>query len=169
MVKRLSLGLAKGVLVGGAIAALLIYGFGLSAFGTGLAYLTAVLVGVLTGLIAGKPIWAKDARIEAGLKAFVGSLVAAAAMFGLRKWVGINLDLGAFGVGTVGELPIVSLPIIATVLALFYEIDNSGADKAAKDSAPEKKRVDAPPDSLSEALQDHADEEPAEREARHKH
>ncbi len=170
MLKRLLLGLVKGGLVGGAFALLMIHGFGLNAFGALLAYILAVVVGVVTGLIAGKPIWAKDARIEAGLKAVAGAVVGALLMFALRSWANISLDLGAYGNGVIGELPIVALPMVATILALFYEVDNTGATAAAAaeaEAAPQKARIaegSGAEQSLADALlEDDAAEERARR------
>src|SRR5258708_26985803 len=83
MLKRLLIGLAVGILVGG------LAGYGLfqvlpSAMAGGLGYVFAAVVGVLVGLVAGKPIWAKGAAVEAGLKAGIGALLACAILFGLR-------------------------------------------------------------------------------------
>lgn len=146
MLKRALIGLAKGLLIGGVLAAILVKGLGVAVFGALLAYPLAVLVGVITGLVAGKPIWAADGRIEATLKAVVGALVGAGAMFALRTWVGANVDLSALGAGqgALGELPAVSLPLISTALALLFELDNTGEpaeDSGKKRVAPEKARV----------------------------
>jgi hypothetical protein len=142
MLTRILLGLVKGVVVGGAIGALVLYGLSMSVFPAWLAYVAAVVVGALTGLVAGKPIWAKDARIEAGLKSAAGAIIAALGMFAVRKWVTIPLDLGSLGKGLVGDLPIASLPLISTVLALLFEADNTGDDgeKGEKSETP-KTRV----------------------------
>jgi hypothetical protein len=170
MLKRLLLGLVKGGLVGGAFALLMIHGFGLNAFGALLAYILAMVVGVVTGLVAGKPIWAKDARIEAGLKAVAGAVVGALLMLALRSWANISLDLGAYGNGVIGELPIVALPTVATLLALFYEVDNTGATAAQAEEKekdkPERARIaeGAAGSSLAdELLEDDAAEERARR------
>ena len=90
MLKRLLFGVVKGILVGGILGLLFVKALGLTAFGAVLAYLAAVVTGVLTGLVAGKPIWAEGARIEAGLKAFVGALVGAGAI--VRKGSEIGAD-----------------------------------------------------------------------------
>ncbi len=71
MLGRLLIGIVKGLMVGSLL------GFGLVKLGAAMpiavvAYLAAAVTGVLIGLVAGKPIWAKDAKIEAGTKAFVG-------------------------------------------------------------------------------------------------
>ncbi|PIE05592.1 MAG: hypothetical protein CSA75_03960, partial [Sorangium cellulosum] len=64
-------------LVGGTVAALAVKVFGIATMGAILAYPLAVLVGVVVALLAGKPFWTKDARIECGLKAGFGALLAA--------------------------------------------------------------------------------------------
>ena len=103
MAKRMILGLIKGLLVGGVVALVLVKGLGVVSFGAALAYVAAVATGALTGLVAGKPVWARGARIEAGVKAFAGALLAAGAMFVLRTWGDFSLDLSAYaaGVGVV--------------------------------------------------------------------
>jgi hypothetical protein len=140
MVKRLFVGLLLGALLGAILAAVLVQGLGVMSFdewalGAAGAYLAAALTGVLTGLVAGKPIWSADGKIEAGLKAFFGALIALGGMFVLRQWVHLNVDLSAFkashGPAEIGQLPAVSLPIIAAVLAGFFELDNT--DDADKD------------------------------------
>ena len=90
MLRRLLVGLILGAIVGGLVAAGLVAGLHVLLFagttGVVLAYLTAAATGVLTGLVAGKPIWASGAKIEAGLKAFFGALIAAGLMFAARRW-----------------------------------------------------------------------------------
>ena len=139
MLKRTLVGLLKGIVVGAVLGLAVVYGLGMPVFAAWVAYLAAVLTGALTGLVAGRAIWEKGARIEAGLKAAAGAVVAAGAMFAIRKWLNVPADLGALGKGLLGELPIASLPLIATGLALFFEIDNTGESA----QPPAKKRVDA--------------------------
>jgi hypothetical protein len=95
MLIRLVLGLLKGLAIGGLV------GFGLAKLGLAapaalFAYTAAALVGALVGLIAGKPIWAADGRIEAGLKAGFGALLATGLM-ALARSLGFAMpvDLGA--------------------------------------------------------------------------
>lgn len=139
MIKRLVVGLVLGIVIGGALAAALVKGLGVTTFvagGWALAYLAAAATGVVTGLVAGKPIWSADGKIEAGLKAFFGGLLAAGAMFALRSWVKVDVDLGALGAGAgpVGELPAVALPGIAALLAAFFELDNTGDGASDKET-----------------------------------
>jgi hypothetical protein len=154
MVRRLFAGLIVGLLVGCAVAAALVAGLrvhefaDLGAGGVVLAYLAAALTGVLTGLVAGKPIWASNAKIEAGLKALFGALLGAGLLFALRQWAGgVTADLGFIGAGhgSVGELPAASLPLLAALLGAFFELDNTGGGEEDADKRParvsERKRV----------------------------
>src|SRR5579862_9499803 len=98
MFRRLIVGIVVGVVTGALVAAAMIKGLGIVTLGSTafLAYAAAAVTGIVIGLVAGKPIWAKGAWIEVGLKAFFGALLAAGAMFALRKWVGVDVDLSAF-------------------------------------------------------------------------
>jgi hypothetical protein len=151
MFKRLFVGLVIGLVMGGLAATLLVKGLGVLTFaGTGgalfLAYVAALVTGASIALVAGKPVWAKGAWIEVGLKAFFGSLLAAAGMFALRRWGGMPVDLSKLGAGTgtLGSLPATSLPIIATVLSVLFELDNTDppeAKVAAKPAASQRVAV----------------------------
>jgi hypothetical protein len=121
---------------------------------------------VIIGLVAGKPIWAKDAKIEAGTKAVVGALLGAGLMFAVRKWLTMPLPLpesviSALGTAkdaqalNFGNFAMTSLAAIAALLGGFYDADNtpepaqdaskaSGAKAAAPDSP--KKRITASAD-----------------------
>ncbi len=135
MLKRLIVGLILGLVIGAAIAAALVQGAHMVEFSNAVfAYLAAAATGVITGLVAGKPIWSADGKIEAGLKAFFGVLLGIGAMFVLRTWVQVPVDLSFLkaGAGALGSLPAASLPLIAAVLAGFYEMDNSPDPEADK-------------------------------------
>ncbi|MFO0743352.1 MAG: hypothetical protein U0270_46205 [Labilithrix sp.] len=165
MVKRLFVGLFLGAVIGAVAAAILIQVMSLRTFGPVMAYLSAIVTGVVTGLVAGKPIWSGDGKIEAGLKAFFGGLLALGGMFALRQWVHTELDLASIkaGAGEVGSLPAVSLPLIAGVLAAFFELDNSG-DKEG-DKKDEKKGGDAKASGKQvRVAKDEAEEEEEEEE-----
>lgn len=145
MLKRLIVGLVLGGVIGAVVAAVLVQGLGWLTFPNGIvAYLAAAATGVVAGLVAGKPIWSADGKIEAGLKAFFGALLGLGGMFALRSWVNFDLDLETLkaGHGTIGQLPAASLPLIAMLLAGFYELDNSGSsdkkDEESKDGASSK-------------------------------
>jgi hypothetical protein len=155
MLRRLLIGLVKGLLIGGILTAVLIKGFGVAVFGALVAYLAAVVAGAVTGLVAGKPFWAKEARIEVTLKAVVGAAIATASMFALRKWVPTELDLSALGAGAgqLGALPAASLPLITTFLAVVFELDNTNEVPATDERAalaPPKQRVPGAEGELAE-------------------
>lgn len=154
MLRRILFGLLKGALVGGVLGALLVFGLGMPVMQPWLAYLAAVVTGALTGLVAGKPIWTAGARVEAGLKAAVGAVIAGLGMLALRKWLNVNLDLGALGKGGLGSLSIASLPLIATVLGLLFEADNTGEEgppETKKRVEPDKLRLPGEAETLEES------------------
>ena len=170
MLVRLLLGILKGIVLGGLL------GFGLAklgfpAPGALLAYPAAALTGILVGLVAGKPIWAADGRIEAGLKAGFGALLGLGLMFALRKWVSVPLPFQVAGLtaegATLGGTALTSLALIGALLGGFYDADNTpepeGDGKAAEGKkASSGKRIasQAEPD-LEEEL-----DEPAQKRTR---
>jgi hypothetical protein len=131
MLKRLVVGLILGLVIGGLI------GYGLfqvlpTVMGGVLGYAFAAATGVIVGLVAGKPIWAKGGAIEAGLKAFVGALLACGMLFGLR-FLSLKIPaLAGFPEAEIGRHPLASLMAISTLLALFYEADNTPEPEEAK-------------------------------------
>jgi hypothetical protein len=179
MLKRLIVGLILGTVIGAVVAAVLVQGLGMAMFSNAVfAYLAAAATGVVTGLVAGKPIWAADGKIEAGLKAFFGILLGLGGMFALRTWANVHVDLTALqaGAGPLGYLPAASLPLIAGVLAAFYEIDNSpsadsdkkdedasGSASSSKKGAGKKVRVEAADESAED---DEVDEPVAKKKGR---
>lgn len=145
MLKRLVSALLAGALPGAAAAfALSELGGAGSSFAV---YAAAAMVGVLTGLFAGRPIWAKSAKVEGLLKSVAGLFISVTVLFGVRKWLpGVTLDLGAFGAGSgpIGNLPWVVLPAIGVALALVLEID----DAIGADPVPVQRRVKVEQDAL---------------------
>jgi len=137
MLGRLLIGIVKGLMVGSLL------GFGLVKLGAAvpgviLAYLAAAVTGVLVGLIAGKPIWAKDAKIEAGTKAFVGALLALGLMAAARTWLLVELPVSFGSLApehgahlTLGGFAMTSLAAIAALLGGFYEADNDSTGEEA--------------------------------------
>jgi hypothetical protein len=171
MLGRLLLGILKGLVLGGLV------GFGLLKLGWAfpgaiVAYLAAAVTGILIGLIAGKPIWAKDARIEAGMKAGVGALLAVGLMFAARKWLTMEVPAGLLAVtgavapkeaggSTLGHFAMTSLAAITAVLGGFYDADNTPEPEKAEgkdEKKPDQKaRIAQPP--ADEELEDEAAEE----------
>ncbi|MGO8991777.1 MAG: hypothetical protein ACLQVI_00505 [Polyangiaceae bacterium] len=162
MLRRLFVGLLIGAIVGGLVAAGVIAGLGMLKLTGIFAYVFAAATGTLTGLVAGKPIWASGGQIEAGLKAFFGALLAAGGMYAIRAWLHFDVDLSIAhaGSGHLSELPGAFLPIIGAVLGGFYELDNTpeAKDGGASKSGKGGPRVAA---SVRVAEEAEAEEEPA--------
>lgn len=125
------------------------------------AYLLAPIAGVLVGLVAGKPIWAKGARIEAGLKAAFGAALGAALMFTLRRWGHVNVDFSAIGLGQgqLGTHPATALPIVTTLMALLFEVDNmfGGGEDKKGGGTPTRKRIATSEDAGAQEQEEAAD------------
>ena len=187
MIGRLLFGIIKGIIVGGLVGFALAK-MGFVAPGAVIAYIGAAVTGVLIGLVAGKPIWAKDAKIEAGMKAVVGALLGAGLMWAARRWLGgvpIPFSLGALAepsrslhetgsFGTVGGLALTSLPVVAGLLGAFYEVDNTPAastdekksEPAKADAGKAAPKLSAP--DMKKLLEeiDEEDDAPAEKRQR---
>lgn len=139
MLGRLLIGIVKGLVVGGLI------GFGLVKLGMALpgaliAYLAAAVTGVVIGLVAGKPIWAKDAKIEAGAKAVVGALLGVGLMAAARHWLTMALPIQVPNLApegaTLGAFSMTSLAAIAALLGGFYDADNDATGEEATPPSP---------------------------------
>lgn len=169
MLGRLLVGIVKGIVLGGLL------GFGLLKLGQAVpiavvAYVAAAVTGILIGLIAGKPIWAKDAKIEAGMKAGVGALLGMGLMFAARRWLtmpvpGVLLDATRAQIQgaapTLGTFSLTSLAAIAAVLGGFYDADNTPEPEKAEaqgdKAASPKARIAQPPND-EELEEEHAEE-----------
>lgn len=136
MIKRAASGLAKGLLVGALIAAALVFGLERASLMPAAAYVMAGLAGVLTGLVAGKPIWHEGARIEAGLKAFFGSLLGVGALYALQRWAPLPAALVPLGRSFPGDVSVVAFPLIAALIGLIYEVDNTPSAEGPVPAAP---------------------------------
>lgn len=170
MLKRLLLGLVIGLVVGAAFAALLVGALHISFASTPLAFVFAAIAGMVTGMVAGKPIWAKGGAIEAGLKAFFGAALAVGAMFALRQWgQAFQLNMSFVHDGDtaqpVSNLASVSLPLITTVLGIFFGLDNTPAPEEEKDRKAPSKKAALPPKSVSRVAAAEAVGEEEEAEA----
>ncbi len=170
--KRLLIGMVLGMILGGVVAAILVQGLGL-AVTTGstavVAYLAAGATGLVTGLVAGKPVWAAEGKIEAGLKSFFGMLLALGGLFALRTWVHVPVNLEALkaGAGEIGALPAVYLPVLAGVLGGFFELDNdTSEDKEKKEGEGAKVRVAAKSEDEALAEEEDLEDEPAAKKRR---
>ena len=134
MLRHLLLGLMEGLVIGLALGAGAARGLGLSAPGGIVLALLSAGAGFLVGLVAGRPVWARDAKTEAMLKAGVGAAGAAGLSLAARHWLKVSLNLSAFhlGAGPAGMLSSAVVPLVATVLALFFELDDSKDEAKSK-------------------------------------
>jgi hypothetical protein len=167
MLRRLIFGMVVGLFVGGALAAGFARLIGTSFLLPGgffIALGAAALVGALTGVVAGKPIWADGAKVEA--------LLGAGGMLALRRWGGDFPGpewLG--GHAPIGQLPEVSLPLLAAALGALFGLDNvpdATQARGAPSAAGARKRVaaGAPSRGAADATSDAADEDGAELDPR---
>jgi hypothetical protein len=149
MLRRFLLGLTEGLVLGLALGVASARGLGLGSPGAVVALLLGAGAGFGIGLVAGRPIWARDAKTEALLKAAAGALGGLGLSFALRRWLNVHVDLSMFslGAGAAGQLSVVTLPVITTLLALFFELDDDGARAAKRPLIPdrEKQRVAGEP------------------------
>jgi len=165
MVKKAVLGLVEGALIGGVVffALLRLH----AAWSPVVAYAAAALVGALVGAVAGKPIWAREARLEGLLKSLAGAFIAVTAMYGARKWLmGLEVSLEALGggAGPIGEVPGAALPSIGAGLGFVFQMD----DAFGGDGPPPRQRVAEGPEVQPERAEDDQSEG-SEQRARSEH
>jgi hypothetical protein len=165
MLLKVLLGLFEGALIGGIVS----FGFLRfhAAWSPGIAYAAAAVVGALVGTVAGKPIWAREAKLEGLLKSLAGAFIAITAMYGARKWLSgihVNLDALGGGAGPIGEVPAAALPLIGAGLGFVFQID----DASGGDAAPPRQRVETTPPAR-EVGADGEETEHAEQRARGEH
>jgi hypothetical protein len=172
VIGRLLLGLLKGLVIGALV------GYGLAVAGIGwpfMFYVGASMVGAMVALVAGKPIWAKDARIEVGMKALAGAILAPGLMWLVRSFVSVGLPFDVAmlpGLGalqsqgmTLGTFSVSALAMVAAMLGGFYDADNAVGDSGeagARVAATKKKRV---ADGETAAIEEAAEAEAIEAEA----
>ncbi|MEO8906152.1 MAG: hypothetical protein ABI627_31910 [Polyangiaceae bacterium] len=146
MLRRILLGLFEGLVIGLTLGVGAARGLGLIAPGGVTAWLLGAGTGLVVGLVAGRPVWSRDGKTEALLKAGAGALGGAGLSFAAGHWLKAPLDLSAFqlGVGAYGMLTGAVLPLVATALALFFELDDDGAGRAPARLATGSKRQRLP-------------------------
>jgi hypothetical protein len=133
MLKRLVVGLFKGLVVGLAIGAGIQYGLGWQVPSGGLlGYLLAMGAAGTAGVFAGKPPWHEGAWIEAALKGMVGVGLGALAYWAAVSWAAIRVPLPGLGEPDVWTaLPVLFLPLIAGVYGSLVELDNTDGEQQA--------------------------------------
>jgi hypothetical protein len=142
MILRLLFGLVKGLVVGGLLGLGLVQ-LGMGTPGALVAYLGAAAAGVIVGLVAGKPIWAEGGRIEAGLKAGVGALLAMGLMWLSRSFLaGVGLGFAGLSSAALGTYAVTSLGLVAAVLGGFYDADNTPTVEGEDAASGKKVRIE---------------------------
>lgn len=146
ILKRLGIGLLKGLLVGAAVGAGFQVGLGWGETPGLLGYLLAMGAGATAGILAGTPPWKAEAWIEAVLKGLFGVGVGAGIYWLGSSFVafGVPFALPNADAGTPWtQLPLVYASVIGAFYGAFVELDNTG-DGGTKTGAP--KRRGAAPD-----------------------
>jgi hypothetical protein len=173
LLARFVMGLIKGLIIGGLIG----YGLavaGMATPGALIVYPLAAAVGIFVALFAGKPIWAKGARIEVGMKAGAGAILAPGLMWLVRQFLTMNVpfDVSSLpgldavaGTPEIGMFVVSSLAVVAALLAGFYEADNQPQPQEEGAATPTQKKRVAAGDGGRAAEAEAAEVEAAEAEA----
>lgn len=142
MVKRLLLGLLKGLVIAGALGALFFYAFGMHAVtGVG-AFLLAGLATLLAGVFAGQPPWKTGAWIGSVLKGVFGFGLGAGLYWVLQRFApatDISSVLRSTEPTTIATAPLTFMPIIASIYTMLVEIDDGAEEGSTADPALMKK------------------------------
>lgn len=128
MLKRLIIGVIKGLLVGAAIGSALHFGLGWTTAAGLLAYLLAMGAGATAGVLAGKPPWRQQAWIESVLKSVAGLGVGALAYWAASSWLAAPLPFDIPGIASETPWTEMTLGITTATAAAFgalVELDNT--------------------------------------------
>ncbi len=127
MVKRLLFGMLKGLFIGGAIGALVHFGFSTPTIDSFMNYPLYALVGALSGALAGRPPWQQGAWVASILKAVFG-LVLGAGLYalGAKFLPAAQLPLPNGANVSLANQPMFFAPLLAMAYATFVELDDGG-------------------------------------------
>lgn len=134
---RAILGLVKGAVVGAGLG----YGALQLGLGAGVSgYLVSALVGFVTGIVCGRPLWRQETLWTPVVKGLVGAAVCSLILFGARKFLG-GLTIPLPASLNVPERPWAQVPLLyGAVLGIVYgilvEIDDGGAAAEKAGSTP---------------------------------
>ena len=133
---RALLGLFKGGLIGAAI------GFGafrLGIDGGVLGFAVYGLVGLLVGLLVGRPPWRQETIWTSILKSLFGLLIAMGLYWGARKLLGQTHLAFATGLGApdkpLVDIPFLLGPVVGALYGIFVEVDDTGGSAPAPRSS----------------------------------
>ena len=165
MLKRLGLGLLKGLVIGAGVGALLHFGLGWITVGSALfGYLLAMATGATAGVLAGKPPWRQAAWIEGVLKAVFGLGFGALAYWVSSKWLGFGLPelIPGLDAGLLWTDSTLLMPtVVAGLFGTLVELDNTDTDEPKGAKRGPKVRVKAGAEAPAEVVE--AAERPASK------
>ncbi len=170
MLKRLGIGLLKGLVLGAAAGAALHFGLGLGSVGVIAGFALAMLTGAIAAVVSGRPPWQKGAWIESLLKGGAGLALGALVYFLAWKFAsfGLPFALGSVPAGTQWtQVPLLVAPTIAALFGGLVELDNTGDDGAKPGDKKANVRV-AADDAAEQQEEVPADEPHEERRGRKK-
>jgi hypothetical protein len=128
MLKRLLLGIVKGLALGVLVGAIFHFALGW-AMAPGLSgYLIAMGTGATAGIVAGRPPWRREAWLEGALKAVVGLLLGLGLHWLARTYAAWALPFDLWGVpeGTPWtDAPLLYAPVVAAFYGALVELDNA--------------------------------------------
>ena len=142
MVKRLLLGLLKGLVIAGALGALFFYAFGLQAVSGVAAFLLAGLATLIAGIFAGQPPWKKGAWIGSILKGLIGFVLGTGLYWLVQKFAptaDMQTLLRASEHTTIAQAPLLFMPMVGAVYAMLVEVDDGAEEGSTADPANDKK------------------------------
>lgn len=169
MLRRFLLGMLKGILIGGLVGSLWVFGLGLPLMAGFPSYLAAIFTSVCVALLAGKPIWARGAWIEVLLKSIAAALLGSGVLYAVRNWLDTLVSAGPLGQGALSELPLLMLPLVATLLAVFFELDNTDEPGTESSNANSRRQRIAADDATDHAIEpEHESERVEPPRANHK-
>lgn len=127
MLKRLILGLVKGLVLGGVVGAAITFGLATASLGGVAAYALYALVAAFAGVLAGRPPWVKGAWVESVLKGLFGVAVGVGLYALASRFLLMPLPNLAGGEPLAAALqPMLMAPAIGAIYAALIELDNTG-------------------------------------------
>jgi hypothetical protein len=144
MLKRLLIGLLKGILIGGALGAAMHFAMKGHTFGPEgvLPFLFYGAVVGITGVFAGQEPWKQGAWISSILKGVFGFLMGMGLFWVSRRFLGTVPAPGVAALGLSGAkfvaAPLLLSPALSTVYSTLVELDDGGEQAAADDASNKK-------------------------------
>ncbi|MEI8257887.1 MAG: hypothetical protein WCJ30_19600 [Deltaproteobacteria bacterium] len=129
MFRRLLLGLVKGLVIGGAIGALMQFALGVPLIPAGvLSYLFFGGIAALAGVAAGQPPWREGAWVGSILKALFGFAVGASLYWVAQRF--LNFPIGGLAGlpadAHFAQAPLTFAPALGAVFSMLIELDDGG-------------------------------------------